>query len=199
MTEIEAMQRFTALYDSHHRQVFGYAVSRAGRQAADEIVSDTFLVAWRRFADLPDPALPWLLGVSRNLIREQFRQSARQESLAAELRAWSTQQPDGADPADVVGDRDLVLTALAGLAADDRELLTLVAWHGLSSREAASVIGCSPATYFVRLHRARRRLEQALESLSHSAPPRPPSPPGPPPAAPLASSLTRIARTDTSR
>ena len=88
MTDTAAMQRFTALYDTHHRQVFCYAVSRAGRQAADEIVSDTFLVAWRRFAELPEPALPWLLGVARNLIREQFRQSARQESLAAELRAW---------------------------------------------------------------------------------------------------------------
>jgi len=197
VTEIEAMQRFTALYDTHQRQVFGYAVSRAGRQAADEIVSDTFLVAWRRFAELPEPALPWLLGVARNLIREQFRQSARQESLAAELRSWSTQEPDGADPADVVGDRDAVLRALAGLGADDRELLTLVAWHGLSSREAAGVIGCSPATYFVRLHRARRRLEQALESLDRTPAPSPRPPLQPPLTA--GASLSRITRTDTPR
>jgi RNA polymerase sigma-70 factor (ECF subfamily) len=55
-----------------------------------------------------------------------------------------------------------VLAALARLGDADRELLTLVAWHGLSPREAARVVGCSAATYFVRLHRARRRLEQAM-------------------------------------
>lgn len=168
MTEVEEMQRFTALYDAHQSQVYGYAVSRAGRQVADEIVSDTFLVAWRRFGELPEPALPWLLGVARNLIREQARQSARQESIEAELRTWTSQEPAGVDPAEVVTDRDSVLSALAGLSADDRELLTLVAWHGLTPREAARVVGCSSATYFVRLHRARRRLEQAVEERSHT-------------------------------
>ena len=37
-------------------------------------------------------------------------------------------------------------------------------WHDLTPREAAAVLGCSPATYYVRLHRARRRLERALQS-----------------------------------
>lgn len=177
MTEIEALQRFTTLYDTHQRQVYGYAVSRAGRQVADEIVSDTFLVAWRRFGELPEVALPWLLGVARNLIREQARQSARQESIEAELRAWQSQAPAGPDPADVVTDRDAVLSALAGMSDDDRELLTLVAWHGLTAREAAHVIGCSSATYFVRLHRARRRLEQAVEQRSQHPVARTPLPP----------------------
>jgi len=178
VTEIEEMQRFTTLYDTHQRQVYGYAVSRAGRQAADEIVSDTFLVAWRRFGELPEPALPWLLGVARNLIREQARQTARQESIEAELRSWTAQEPTGADPAEVVTDRQVVLSALAAMSADDRELLTLVAWHGLTAREAARVVGCSSATYFVRLHRARRRLEAAVEERSQNpvVPPASPSP-----------------------
>jgi len=55
-----------------------------------------------------------------------------------------------------------VLTALATLPEADRELLTLVAWHGLKPNEAAQVVGCSTAAYFVRLHRARRRLERAM-------------------------------------
>jgi RNA polymerase sigma-70 factor (ECF subfamily) len=39
-----------------------------------------------------------------------------------------------------------------------------VAWHGLSPREAARVVGCSTATFSVRLHRARKRLQQALSA-----------------------------------
>jgi RNA polymerase sigma-70 factor, ECF subfamily len=166
LSDIEAMERFTALYDQFNRQVYGYAVTRAGRQSADEIVGDTFLVAWRRFGELPEEPLPWLLGVARNRIRDQARQTARRSSVEQELNPWigadeQHEQP-GADPAELVTDRVGVLAALATLGADDRELLTLVAWHGLTPAAAAEVIGCSPATYSVRLHRARKRLEQAL-------------------------------------
>jgi RNA polymerase sigma-70 factor (ECF subfamily) len=163
VTDPEAIERFQALYAAHHGQVYAYAVSRAGRQLADEVVSEVFLIAWRRLADVPDPALPWLLTVARNTASSQFRGSARQRSISAELRAWVTEaQLSAPDVADEVTGRIVVLAALAALPEADRELLTLVAWHGLRPDEAAQVVGCSQATYFVRLHRARRRLERAM-------------------------------------
>jgi RNA polymerase sigma-70 factor, ECF subfamily len=159
----EAMERFQALYADHHAAVYAYAVSRVGRQLADEVVSETFLVAWRRLADVPAPALPWLLTVARNTACSQFRGTARQRSIGAELRAWVTEAELSApDVADEVAERTAVLAALATLPEADRELLTLVAWHGLKPAEAAQVVGCSTAAYFVRLHRARRRLERAM-------------------------------------
>jgi RNA polymerase sigma-70 factor (ECF subfamily) len=163
VTDPEAIERFQALYAEHHGAVYGYAVSRAGRQLADEVVSDVFLVAWRRLADVPIPALPWLLAVARNSVLSQFRGTARQQSADAELRAWVTEaQLSAPDVADQVTERIAVLTALAALPEADRELLTLVAWHGLAPAAAARVVGCSTAAYFVRLHRARRRLERAM-------------------------------------
>ncbi|MFD0891427.1 histidine kinase, partial [Streptosporangium algeriense] len=57
-------QRFTELYDRHYRNVLGYALLRAERQAAEDVVSETFLITWRRLREVPDPALPWLLGRS---------------------------------------------------------------------------------------------------------------------------------------
>ena len=163
MTDPEAMERFQALYADHQAAVYAYAVSRAGRQLADEVVSEVFLVAWRRLADVPAQALPWLLTVARNTACSQFRGSARQRSISAELRAWVTEAELSApDVADEVAERAAVLAALAALPEADRELLTLVAWHGLKPAEAARVVGCSTAAYFVRLHRARRRLERAM-------------------------------------
>ena len=163
MTDQAAIERFQALYAEHHARVYAYAVSRVGRQLADEVVSEVFLVAWRRLADVPAPALPWLLTVARNTASSQFRGSARQRSISAEMRAWVTEaQLSEPDVADAVSERLSVLTALAALPEADRELLTLVAWHGLKPNEAARVVGCSTATYFVRLHRARRRLERAM-------------------------------------
>src|SRR6516164_8746218 len=158
LTDQAAIERFQALYAEHHARVYAYAVSRVGRQLADEVVSEVFLVAWRRLADVPAPALPWLLTVARNTACSQFRGSARQRSISAEMRAWVTE----AELSDAVSERLCVLTALAALPEADRELLTLVAWHGLRPNEAAQVVGCSRAAYFVRLHRARRRLERAM-------------------------------------
>ena len=163
MTDQAAIERFQALYAEHHARVYAYAVSRVGRQLADEVVSEVFLVAWRRLADVPAPALPWLIAVARNTACGQFRGSARQRSISAELRAWVTEaELSEPDVADAVSERISVLTALAALPEADRELLTLVAWHGLKPNEAAQVVGCSTATYFFRLHRARRRLERAM-------------------------------------
>lgn len=162
MTDPDSTERFTSLYDKHYPRVYSYAVSRAGRQIADEVVSDVFLIAWRRLGEVPDHALPWLLVVARNVIANEVRATARRESLAAELRSWHS--GTAPDIADQVAERQAVLRALTALSDDDRELLTLVAWHGLSPRDAAQVIGCSTATYFVRLHRARRRLERAVSA-----------------------------------
>ncbi|WP_433177133.1 RNA polymerase sigma factor [Actinoallomurus sp. CA-150999] len=160
-------ERFTALYDAYRMRVWAYAASRVGGQAADEVVSETFMVAWRRFGEMPSASLPWLLGVARNVIRDSVRAQTRRDSLAAELRRWTTEAQS--DVADGVVDRIAMLRALAALSDGDRELLTLVAWQGLSSREAARVLGCSVASLRVRLHRARRRLTAAMSRQAQEA------------------------------
>ncbi|MFC7585666.1 RNA polymerase sigma factor [Nonomuraea antimicrobica] len=80
---------FTGMYDECRQRVWAYVVSRAGRQVADEVVSETFAIAWRRLDDVPEPALPWLLGVARNVLRDTIRAEVRREALAAELRSWT--------------------------------------------------------------------------------------------------------------
>lgn len=129
------------------------------RATAEEIVSETFLIAWRRLADVPSGELPWLFGVTRNLIRERYRADQRLRTLCAELGAA---EPPAGDVAEHVTDRAAALQALAELPDADRELLTLLAWHGLTNGEAAQVLGCTTATLLVRVHRARRRLRDAM-------------------------------------
>nr|BFE84297.1 hypothetical protein GCM10020093_068980 [Planobispora longispora] len=79
------------------------------------------------------------------------------------MREWIT-----GDVADQVAERLGVLKAMAGLTQDEREILILVAWQGLSPRDAAKVLGCSAPTFRVRLHRARKRLQAELESPTPS-------------------------------
>ncbi|MEU0038904.1 sigma-70 family RNA polymerase sigma factor [Streptomyces sp. NPDC006333] len=160
-------QHFRDVYEECYPRVLAYASSLVGRQVGEDITSETFTIAWRRVRDLPDPALPWLLGVARNLVRELRRRDSRQYALAAAeaQRIISGVRVDvGEDVAAVVTEREAALHALASLSDADRELLTLIAWHGLSARQAARVLGCTTATLTVRLHRARRRLEKVLDS-----------------------------------
>jgi RNA polymerase sigma-70 factor, ECF subfamily len=172
------MERFTALYEEHFARVWAYVVGRVGRQAAEEVASDTFAVAWRRQREIPDgAALPWLLGVARNVARGSVRGAARRGQLAERLRSRTS--PDAVrepDVADGVVARAAVLRALATLSDGEREVLTLVAWHGLAAPDAAGVLGCSRATFAVRLHRARRRLERALRDAGEDSPPAAPAP-----------------------
>ena len=161
MTHPSARERFAGLFVRHHRQVYAYAVSRAGRDVADDIVSDTFLVAWRRLDVVPADPLPWLLGVARNVTQERYRDAARQLSLLSQAPVAIE-----GDIAEGVAERAVTLAALDALRAEDREVLTLVGWHGLSAKEAAQVVGCATATFVVRLHRARRRFEQVFAEQS---------------------------------
>ena len=159
------------MYERYRARVFAYAVSKVGRELAEEITSDVFLIAWQRIAELPEQPLPWLLVTTRNVASNQFRAATRQRAVAAELGTWIAVERESGDLADDVTERAALLTALGMLPEPDRDMLTLVAWHNLPAKSVASVIGCSTATYFVRLHRARRRLEQALAEVNREPAP----------------------------
>ncbi|WP_433363803.1 RNA polymerase sigma factor [Streptosporangium sp. CA-115845] len=151
--------RFTALYDRHYRSVLGYALLRAERQAAEDIASETFLIAWQQLERLPEAPLPWLLGIARNLLRKQWRSGLRRQALADRLADLS---PEG-DVAEQVTEREAALAALTGLSELDVEAVVLASWYGLTPAEAAKLVGCSARAFTVRLHRARRRLSQAFD------------------------------------
>ena len=168
--------RFTALWESYAGRVLAYARRHTDADLAQEVVSETFLVAWRRLADVPGDPLPWLLVVARNTVKNQRRSGYRQAVMHSEitrLREVATPAP-GAD--EVVTERADVLAALAALTSKEREALLLVAWDGLSPADAARVVHCSIPTFQVRLYRARRRLQghqsasEAHEPLSALSP-----------------------------
>ncbi|GIH78840.1 RNA polymerase sigma factor [Planobispora longispora] len=150
--------RFTALYDRHYRSVLGYALLRAERQAAEDVASETFLIAWRRLDGVPDQPLPWLLGVARNLLRKHHERGRRWVTPAERLAALTQEN----DVADEVSERRMALEALAVLPEHEVEAVILASWHGLGPAEAAKVAGCSARAFSVRLHRARRRLADAM-------------------------------------
>jgi RNA polymerase sigma-70 factor (ECF subfamily) len=151
-------QRFECLWHDHAPAVAAYLRRRASVDVAEDAVAETFLVAWRRLDDVPNNALPWLYGVARRALANQRRAQTRRAALAQRLDLeMPPVKPESAD--------SRALEALATLAERDRELLMLIAWEGLTPREAAIALGRSAAATRVRLHRARIRFATALDAL----------------------------------
>lgn len=147
-----------------------YALRRStDLAAADDVVADVFLVAWRRIGDIPhDNELAWLLGVARRVLSNTHRGDARRERLLARLHSVT---PDiELDEVETVTDHDeevaLVRSALARLGEKDTEILQLAAWEQLSHAQIAVVLDCSVNAVAIRVHRARQRLAEALAKES---------------------------------
>ncbi len=164
--QVRRRAQMDALFTSYAADVYAFALRRTSRSASQDVVSETFLVAWRRLDSVPEVPRPWLLGVARRVLANQRRAEGRQTALRTRL--GSTQpnafRPDAeelAEPATPTID-SAVLAALGALSPAERDAITLMAWDGLSAEEAATVLNCSRAAFYVRLHRARRRLTSAL-------------------------------------
>jgi RNA polymerase sigma factor (sigma-70 family) len=158
-----APAQFEQLFDDCYDAVHRYAARRVTSEAVQDVVADTFLVAWRRYEELEGEPLPWLLGIARRVAANHLRAGARREALNVRLRtersALSAVQANG----HVLAERDPRLgAALAQLREHDREALMLVAWEGLDHRAAARALGCSTGAFTVRVHRAKRKLARAL-------------------------------------
>ena len=152
--------------DRYAGRVYAYAARRSDPDAAGEVVSETFLIAWRKLDAVPEEPLPWLLNVAAKVRANQRRSGERRTAFVADLAARA-RGAQLVDPLDAVPTRIAVQDALTRLPAAEREAITLVAWDGLDVREGAAAAGCSRATFSVRLHRARRRLMKELGLSGH--------------------------------
>jgi RNA polymerase sigma factor (sigma-70 family) len=168
-------EHFTMLFRRHAPHIQRYVVRRLGPDAADDIVAETFLLAFRhrdRYDAARADARPWLYGIATNLIGRHRR---------AEIRLYRALARTGADPVtepftDRVDDRvsaghasRQLAAALARLPAESRDTLLLAAWSGLSYEEIAVALGVPVGTVRSRLSRARGKLRRALGDTDPSA------------------------------
>jgi RNA polymerase sigma factor (sigma-70 family) len=162
---------FGVLFERHAADIHAYAARRLGVPAADDLMAETFLIAFRhrgRYDQSRGSARPWLYGIATNLIARHRR---------AEARAYRALARTGADPlaesfADdaiarvtATGVRSLLAEALAGLQPRDRDVLLLIAWADLTYDQVSESPGIPIGTVRSRLHRARSQVREALRDL----------------------------------
>jgi RNA polymerase sigma-70 factor (ECF subfamily) len=161
---MDSAQQFSEFYSRHYEAVLCYAMRRCDPETARDVAADTFLVAWRRRTAVPagpGQEEPWLYGVARRVLANTQRSQRRAQRLAAKL-GRDGQAAFAPDPASIFAENARLKHALASLTAKDQEALMLIGWEDLDLAGAALAMGCTRAAMAVRLHRARRRLEEAL-------------------------------------
>lgn len=162
--------RFEALFDGHYGDVLAYAVRRCGsRQDAEDVVAETFALAWRRLHEVPDgdQARLWLFGTARLVRHNVERSRRRQWRLAGRIRDRMPPRLGRGADAEVLA-RERFRRAFATLSEADQELLQLLAWEELSTEELAIVLEISTTAVWKRLQRARSRLRTALHGHDES-------------------------------
>jgi RNA polymerase sigma factor (sigma-70 family) len=164
---------FGVLFERHAHAVYNYLFRRTADWAlADDLTSVVFLEAWRRRMDVRlerDLALPWLLGVATNVLRNRGRSQRRHRAALGRLPREHTH--DFADEAngrlDDERQMQTVLRAIAELPRREQDVLALCVWAGLSYEEAAVALGVPVGTVRSRLSRARTRIRELSSGQGH--------------------------------
>jgi RNA polymerase sigma-70 factor (ECF subfamily) len=162
----DATARFEALYAEHGDAVLRYARRRTTRAAADDVVAETFAVAWRRRGQLPDgnDARLWLFGVARHVVANHRRGETRRRRL--HLRLVSQRADEAVEPSEPsAGLRE----AFAALSEAEREVMIMRHWDGLAVHEIATLLECTPNAVSLRLHKAKQRLAEVLAEKDPTA------------------------------
>lgn len=179
-------EQFAAVFRMHAPDIQRYVVRRIGTSAADDVVAETFLIAFRQRSayqqDRPD-ARPWLYGIATNLIGRHRRTEIRQYRAFARTGIDPVTEPftervEARVSASAESMR--LAAAVAKLPAAYRDALLLVAWGNLTYEQAARALGVPVGTVRSRLSRARGRLRQALAGVNSLTPNDSSCPPPPP-------------------
>ncbi|MEU8386006.1 RNA polymerase sigma factor [Streptosporangium sp. NPDC048865] len=161
-------EAFAAVFHRHAPDIKRYVTRRLGADAAEDVVADTFLAAFRQregYDPAQPSARPWLYGIATNLIRRHKR---------VEVRQLRVLERTGVDPVTVPftersderlsagAARRRLAAALARLSASQRDVLLLVTWGGLTYPEAAQAMGIPVGTVRSRVNRARSKVREEL-------------------------------------
>jgi len=156
---------FERLYMTHAQAVYQYCARRVATDDAKDATADVFVVAWRRFDDMPngEAALPWLYVVARNVLRDRSRSRRRRDRLTAKVASHHEPSVEGPEPQVVrSSEYEAVIAAMERLSETDREVIRLVEWEGLSREKVAEMMFVSRAAIDKRMARAYKKLARIL-------------------------------------
>ena len=160
--EVKAL---AALYDRYAEIALATARRMLGEAGAEDLVQDVFMEVWRR-ADTFDPSRgtvrTWILVRLRSRALDKLRSAPVRREVPTEDVAPHRAAPSSDDPA-LAPDRRAVREALASLPDDQRSVLELAYFYGMSSSEIAEHMGSPIGTVKSRTAAAMNKLRSVLQ------------------------------------
>jgi RNA polymerase sigma-70 factor (ECF subfamily) len=154
---------FAQIFQRHASTIGGYTRRRIGLDAVDDVLSETFLVAFRKrasFDTTADSARPWLFGIATRVMHRHRRAEERQWLATASEHAWSVASHEESSDARLDASsavRDLG-PRIAALSQKERDVLLLYAWGDLTYEQIADALRMPIGTVRSKLSRVRRKL-----------------------------------------
>lgn len=162
MSDEETRTEYARLVNEHSKALLRYSLRRLNDQTScEDVVAETFLIAWRRWDDLPAPGkeLSWLYGIAFRVLSNHQRSRDRRDRLHARL-SFERDPSEGDDASDL--DTEPILRAIGELRTSERELLEFAYWERLTYRDIAFIMGISENAVGIRINRAKRNLKTLL-------------------------------------
>ncbi len=168
---------FGEIFDRYFQPLRAFVVSRVGASDGPDLAAQVFVAAFegrQKFKSEYESAKPWLYGIAANLVRRHFRK-AKRGRRAFQRMAGRDQAELVSDPMPRVDDRyeaeeraERLRAALGQLRPQDRDIILLAVWEGLSYAEIAESLGVPIGTVRSRLARSRERLKELASSIGQS-------------------------------
>ncbi len=153
------------LYDGHFD--FVYRVARrlgTPEPELDDVVQETFLVAFRKLADFRSGRLStWLYRIAANVTSDRHRRRRVRRAFATVFGAFEEEPIQELTPQRELEAREVeheVSRILERMAPKKREVFVLFELEGLSGEQIAELTGCRVSTVWTRLHYARKEFER---------------------------------------
>jgi RNA polymerase sigma-70 factor (ECF subfamily) len=166
---LDEPRAFATVFDRHAALLFRFLIRRAGRDAADELLGETFRIAFERrdkFDTTYASARPWIYGIATNLVAKHRRSQARRAAATARLAPAATADDSLADAVAAALDAHAmwahVNEAIASLPDGERDALVLYAWEDLSYEDIALALDIPIGTVRSRINRARKRIRELV-------------------------------------
>lgn len=157
-------QEFTELYTSIRDDCLRIVLVSVGdRQLAEDLVAEAFTRAWTSWPKVRDHPVPraWIVRTALNAHVSWWRRHRREVPLDDTIPACVL--PPGEQPASV---DDALVAAIRALPPRQREVITLRIFFDLDGAATAELLGISPGTVRVHLHRALAALRAQLPSFN---------------------------------
>ena len=160
VTDEDFRDLYTALRDS----VFTFAVRRVGPEAAKDVVSETFEVAWRRRGEAPDDRsvwAGWIVGIAKNKVLQEYQRRTRKHHDNRFVEDWVGSETSSVeDVARAVVDSIDGQRVYRDLTPAEQRLFDVAFFRELTVEQAAGVLSISPSAYTTRVARLRARIRE---------------------------------------